>query len=118
MTFDLCWDAFPHCLTPRRSDRSVSEARYNDIISIDGLKTHTIDDSAKVALFHKATPEELLEGCKAMAMTQEDKKYSPGFQVWLNKGRWKNWSSQERQELARKYDAREAKRAEYLKVVK
>ena len=116
MTFDKCWDIYPHY--QGRSKKAISRAKHA-AITTGGLKTFAKDESGnRVPLLLHCSPETLVEACKAQAMTVgSDRQYVPGMQVFMNQGRFEDWSDNERQSLARKYDEREVRRSAHLKVV-
>lgn len=116
MTFEECWEVYPHF--KGRSKKAISRAKY-DAITFGGLQTFAVDESDnRIPLVLQCSPEALLEACKAKAMEiGSDRQYVPGFAVFLNQGRFEDWSDNERKSLARQYDERVAKRAAHLKVV-
>ena len=116
MTFDQCWEVYPHY--QGRSKKAISRAKY-DAITSGGLKTFAKDESGnRVALPRHFSQESMLEACKAQAIAVgSERQYVPGWQIFLNQGRFEDWSPSERVRMARQYDEREAERAAHLKVV-
>ena len=105
--FEDFWRVYPH--HSARSKRAMAQAKWNAITG-NGLETTVIDSERNsMRLNLKATPEEIVAGVKAyrMSLSQEDMRYAPGAQVWLNQGRWMDFENAA--EVAQRYDRLQVK---------
>ena len=103
----------------RRTVWSMARAKF-EMITGDGLDCIMVDrEGNRMRARHHATVEVIIEGVKAYSqflyakadMEGRDNPYQyvPGAQVWLNRGCWDDMDAHEREQWARKYDARTAK---------
>jgi hypothetical protein len=94
--FDACWTYYPN-----KTKKALAKARYEAVVN--GFKTRTLDkDSGMyVELELKASEAEIFAGVKAYVESQIDKrtfkmkddgKYVPMFAVFLNQGRWMDFT--------------------------
>ena len=113
MTFDQCWEVYPHY--QGRSKKAISRAKY-DAITTEGLKTFAKDESGnRVALMLQCSPETMLEACKAQAIAVGSERQDVlGWQIFLNQGRFEDWSPSERLRMDRQSDERGANRTEQV----
>ena len=102
--FETFWKIFPHHST--RSSKAMSKAKWDQITG-DGLDAKMRDsESNYMTATHKATPEEIIKGAKAYAVSLDDKQYACGAQVWLNRARWMDFDNVD--ELAMRFDRNQA----------
>lgn len=104
-TFDDFWAVYP-----RKVDKAMARVKF-EAITNGGAKLKMIDREGNSGAWEaKASPEELIIGAKAYALTQsdEDKRYIKHPTTWMNHGCWNDFENAE--ELARRYDDRAAKR--------
>ncbi len=114
--FDEFWRIFPHCGT--RSKRIMAKAKWDEITKF-GLNANIRDsegNSMRVDL--KASPAEIILGAKAytMSLTDNDRPYVPGAQVWLTHGRWADFVDAETR--AARYDRTQDHKAELIQAGK
>lgn len=96
-SFDAFWLAYPR---PRRMGKLMAQAKWDKIVSGDGLYTRIFDRSTEqyMDVHLKASPEEIIAGTQAWEKTIRkpntyseyiiEPRYMPLPATFLNQGRW------------------------------
>lgn len=116
--FTECYKIYPH--HKGRSKKILAKAIFNQIC---GKGINTTVDGVKLTV--QAEPEDILQGCKATAMSviRDDSddagQFVAGFQVWLRQGRMFDYEDDALEEACKRYDEIQARVARSkLKVVR
>ena len=102
--FEDFWSIYPH--HGARSKRAMAKAKWNAITG-PGLDTNVRDSEGNsMRLNLKATPERIVGAAKAyrMSLSQDDMRYAPGAQVWLNQGRFDDYDATQLEEASKRWD--------------
>ena len=103
-TFEDFWNAYPHHST--RSKRAMSKAKW-DAITGPGLDTVAKDgEGNSMRLNLKADPQRIYRAAVAyrLGMSDNDKQYAPGAQVWLNQGRFEDYDDAQLEDAVRRWE--------------
>ena len=101
--FEEFWKAYPHHST--RSKRAMSKAKW-DAITGNGLDTVAKDgEGNSMRLNLKADPKRIYRAALAfrMGMSQDDMKFAPGAQVWLNQGRFEDYDDAQLEDAEKRW---------------